>query len=124
MPFPKTNLSSYTYTLPEDKIAFNPVSQRENSKLLHYNNGGVIENRNFGDILEILTPTDTLFFNNAKVIPARIHVQKETGAFIEIFLLEPSNKDYSSLYTKENATWKCLVGWILTMNTQHNRVRS
>jgi len=109
MPFPITILSQYNYHLPESKIAFSPVSKRADSKLLQYNKGD-IRVKKFNSILESLKPEDTLYFNNAKVIPARIHVTKETGALIEIFLLEPSNKDYGSLYHRGSSRWKCLVG--------------
>ena len=109
MPFPKTNLSQYNYHLPESKIAFTPVSKRAQSKLLHYRSGQIKESK-FDKIIDSIGSQDVLYFNNAKVIPARIHVVKETGALIEIFLLEPTNKDYGSLYHKGRSKWKCLVG--------------
>lgn len=109
MAFPKTILSQYTYELPESKIAFNPAELRGGSKLLHYENGE-IHDLWFNEISNCLKTSDNLYFNNAKVIPARLFFTKPTGAKIEVFLLEPKNKDYSSLYNKNQVVWNCLVG--------------
>ena len=49
-------------------------------------------------------------YNNAKVIAARLLLKKDTGASIEVFLLEPKDKDYTTLYKEEKVVWKCLVG--------------
>ena len=53
-----------------------------------------------------------MVFNNTKVIQARIHFRKETGALIEIFLLEPVDPvDYELMFqTTHNCSWLCMVG--------------
>jgi S-adenosylmethionine:tRNA ribosyltransferase-isomerase len=53
-----------------------------------------------------------MVFNNTKVIQARMHFRKETGALIEVFLLEPAEPtDYELIFqTSERCSWYCLVG--------------
>ena len=81
-------IKDYTYTLPEDRIAKYPVSKRDESKLLIYNKGAVSHDV-FKNISQYLSAGSLLIYNNTKVIQARIHFHKETGALIEVFLLEP-----------------------------------
>ena len=81
-------IKDYTYQLPEERIAKYPVSKRDESKLLIYNKGGISHDV-FKNIAGYLTPGSLLIYNNTKVIQARIHFNKETGALIEVFLLEP-----------------------------------
>ena len=53
-----------------------------------------------------------MVFNNTKVIQARMHFRKETGALIEVFLLEPAEpSDYELMFqTTGRCSWYCLVG--------------
>ena len=53
-----------------------------------------------------------MVFNNTKVIQARMHFRKDTGALIEVFLLEPAcPSDYELMFqTSEKCSWYCLVG--------------
>ncbi len=104
------NIKDYTYNLPEDRIAKYPLQNRENSKLLYFKNGQ-IESSTFKNISCLLQKNDTLFFNNAKVIQARLLFKKATGAKIEIFCLKPYNPaDYNlSFQTKQECEWECLV---------------
>lgn len=82
------NITDYTYNLPEERIALHPLPERDQSKLLIYQNEN-INHSNFSKLSEFLPATSILFFNNTKVIPARLIFKKETGAEIEIFLLDP-----------------------------------
>lgn len=88
MHIPTIDLKEYEYTLPEEKIAKFPLSKRDASKLLHYQKG-VITHLQFSDIPELLSSNTLLVYNDTKVIPARLIFQRETGARIEIFLLQP-----------------------------------
>ncbi|MEN2281187.1 S-adenosylmethionine:tRNA ribosyltransferase-isomerase [Algoriphagus sp. SE2] len=88
MNIPKIDLKAYEYTLPEERIAKFPLEKRDSSKLLHYKNEQ-IEHFSFSDITKLLPSDCLLVYNNTKVIPARLIFQKETGAKIEIFLLQP-----------------------------------
>ena len=53
-----------------------------------------------------------MVFNNTKVIQARLHFRKETGALIEVFCLEPiSPNDYVlSFQQTKQCSWLCMVG--------------
>ena len=105
-------LADYSYDLPEFRIAKHPPKERGTSKLLIYNQGN-IEHHNFGDISQELPKDATLVFNDTKVIPARIIMHRETGARIEIFLLEPLRPSTSHeviMSTEKTCTWKCMIG--------------
>ena len=105
------NLNEYTYELPEEKIAKFPLKSRDSSKLLHYN--GEISHHHFRDVSQFLPANSTIFFNNTKVIPARLLFQKSTGASIEIFLLEPvlpSRVMSEAMTAKASVTWSCMIG--------------
>ena len=81
-------IDDYDYTLPEERIARYPVPGRDGSKLLVYRQGEVFH-RPFTDLPELLPADSLMVFNNTKVIQARLHFRKDTGALIEIFCLEP-----------------------------------
>lgn len=53
-----------------------------------------------------------MVFNNTKVIQARLHFRKETGALIEVFLLEPyMPADYEQMFqTTGHCSWLCMIG--------------
>ena len=104
-------IQDYDYPLPDERIAKYPVSKRDESKLLIYNKG-VISHDVFKNIAEHLTPGSLLVYNNTKVIQARMHFHKETGALIEVFLLEPyAPRDYEQIFqTRQECEWVCLVG--------------
>lgn len=106
------NLADYNYDLADEKIAKYPLAERDQSKLLHYQNGS-ISHKNFKDIVELIPEKSTLFFNNTKVIPARLIFNKATGAQIEIFLLKPvSPSEILSIVMeeRESVIWECMVG--------------
>lgn len=105
------NLADYTYELPEERIANFPLEKRDESKLLVFQNEQ-IAHHHFKEVVNFLTSDDTLFFNDTKVIPARLYFQKETGAIIEIFLLNPiSPAEVNLAMTAEKqCTWACAIG--------------
>lgn len=107
----KLPIADYTYTLPDERIANYPLQQRDQSKLLHYHKG-TITHHTFSEITDLLPPDSTLFFNDTKVIPARILFQKETGASIELFLLTPIAPALLqiAMQSTTNTTWKCAIG--------------
>src|SRR5882672_4704901 len=81
-------INDFTYELPEERIALHPLPERDQSKLLVYQKEN-IHHSNFSKLSEFLPSDSILFFNNTKVIPARLFFKKETGAEIEVFLLDP-----------------------------------
>lgn len=104
-------IKDYNYDLPEDKIAKYPLAERDSSKLLVYRNSRP-EDKYFSDIADFLPDDGLMIFNNTKVIQARMHFRKSTGAQIEIFCLDPySPHDYSLIFqTTQKCAWYCLVG--------------
>lgn len=104
-------ISDYRYDLPEERIAKYPVTVRDESKLLYYH-GGEISESGFRKLPELLPAGSLMVFNNTKVIQARLHFRKETGALIEIFCLEPHlPNDYQLVFDqRERCQWVCLVG--------------
>ena len=112
MHIPAIDLSDYEYTLPEEKIAKFPLAKRDSSKLLHYKDGQ-ISHLNFSNLPELL-PSDTLLvYNDTKVIPARLIFQRETGARIEIFLLQPiapTTVIPEIMLAKHPVIWETMIG--------------
>jgi S-adenosylmethionine:tRNA ribosyltransferase-isomerase len=106
------NLDEYNYELPDERVAKYPLQQRDASKLLVYK-GGNIEHLSFAQLPDLLPANSFLFFNNTKVIPARLHFRKATGALIEVFLLHPvlpSRITSITMAAQGKATFECLVG--------------
>ena len=105
------HISDYNYPLPDDRIAKFPISRRDHSKLLVYRHGEVSEDV-FYNLPRYLPKDALMVFNNTKVIQARLHFRKATGALIEIFLLEPAEPaDYEQMFqTTGRCSWYCLVG--------------
>jgi S-adenosylmethionine:tRNA ribosyltransferase-isomerase len=102
----------FTYDLPEDRIALFPATQRDQSKLLVYDQG-VISHRKFRDVVDLILPKTLLVFNDSKVIPARLRFKNETGATIEVFLLNPADKQVSAhdmLQRSSPVQWLCTIG--------------
>lgn len=108
---PDINIKEYDYTLDNERIAKYPLSERDASKLLVYSDGKVDERR-FRDIAHLLPEDSMMVFNDTKVVPARLHFQRETGAHIEIFCLEPILPvEYAGMFTvTDKCRWKCIVG--------------
>ena len=105
-------IENYTYSLPVDKIALYPLSDRDASRLLVYNNGQISESI-YKNIHQYIPEKSLLVFNDTKVINARIIFTKTTGGTIEVFLLEPWKADYTkSLSATTTTQWKCFVGGI------------
>ena len=105
------HISNYNYELPDERIAKFPKEERDHSKLLIYDKGQVGEDI-FYNLPEHLPQGALMVFNNTKVIQARLHFRKDTGALIEIFLLEPAQPaDYEQMFQQsECCSWLCLVG--------------
>ena len=79
--------SDFTFELPEELIAQQPVAERTASRLLVLDGEtGLYQDRLFTDLLDYLKPDDVLVFNNTEVIPARLHGKKSTGGKIEVLV--------------------------------------
>ena len=105
------HISEYNYPLPDERIAKFPLAVRDQSKLLVYRHGEVSEDV-FTSLPDYLPKGSLMVFNNTKVIQARLHFRKETGALIEVFCLEPIQpNDYVLNFQQtEHAAWLCMIG--------------
>lgn len=112
MDYKQTSIADYTYALPDDRIAYHPLEQRDASKLLVYTNNSIVDSR-YCSIADHLPAPALMVFNNTRVVEARLLFQKSTGASIEIFCLEPHSqyRDITSAM-KQTASvhWMCLIG--------------
>ncbi|MBQ6879247.1 MAG: S-adenosylmethionine:tRNA ribosyltransferase-isomerase [Bacteroidales bacterium] len=108
---PEIRIEDYNYDLPDDRIAKYPLSSRDSSKLLVYKDGTPSEHT-FRSISQVLPSGALMIFNDTKVVPARLHFQRSTGAHIEIFCLEPvMPEEYVSMFAAvDRCRWKCIVG--------------
>lgn len=108
---PEIKITDYTYSLPNERIAKFPLERRDASKLLSFHNG-IINDHIFTNLPELLPQDAMMVFNETKVVPARLHFQRHSGAHIEIFCLEPYlPKDYvMNFAAKGSCKWKCIVG--------------
>lgn len=108
---PEIHIEDYNYNLPDEKIAKYPLECRDGSKLLKYQNAAVEEYK-FTDLPSLLPEGALMVFNDTKVVPARLHFQRTTGAHIEIFCLEPVRpNEYVTMFAETSSCrWKCIVG--------------
>lgn len=91
----------FDYILPPSLVAQTPRTRRDQSRLLVVDRASHrFEHHTFAELPGFLRPGDTLFRNNAAVLPARLHAQRPTGGYVECFLLRPA---------EDHNTWRCLV---------------
>ena len=108
---PDIRIEDYNYPLPNERIAKYPLKERDGSKLLVYKSGVPVE-EGFRDISKHIPENSIMVFNDTKVVPARLHFQRESGAHIEIFCLEPIQpEEYVTMFAvTDRCRWKCIVG--------------
>ena len=106
--------SDFKYHLPSELIAQKPLPKRSASRLLQLNKQtGSITDARFTEFIDMLQPQDLLVFNDTKVIPARLLFQKDTGAAIELFLLNPilpSPLVSLSMEARGSSQWHVVIG--------------
>ena len=108
---PEIHIEDYNYGLDDARIAKYPLPERDASKLLHYRDG-IVDEYVFRDLPSLLPSDCLMVFNDTKVVPARLHFQRESGAHIEIFCLEPvSPVEYNTAFAATHTcSWKCVIG--------------
>ena len=85
------SLNDYSYALPDELIAQQPIEQRDRSNLMHLNRQtGALSHHRFNELDALLDPGDVLVVNNTAVIPARLEGRKETGGRIEVLITDYS----------------------------------
>lgn len=104
-------ISDFTYTLPDEKIAKYPLPERDSSRLLIYKDSQIAGSE-FSLLPEHLPENSLLIFNNTRVIHARLHFRKVSGAIIEIFCLSPYEpEDYViNFQQRGECSWTCMIG--------------
>lgn len=104
-------IKNFNYELPDERIAKFPLPDRDGSQLLVYRQGA-ISHDTFTALPSYLPKGALMVFNNTRVIQARLHFRKETGALIEVFCLEPLQPaDYALMFQQtRQCSWLCLVG--------------
>ena len=84
------SIQSYTYHLPEERIAQHPLNERDASKLLVYRDGQITDSQ-FSSVAEFLNSGSLIVFNTTRVVRARLLLKRATGAQIEIFCTDASD---------------------------------
>ena len=104
-------IEDFDYPLPDTRIAKYPVEPRDASKLLLYRRGNIAEDH-FRNVADYLPAGELVVFNNTRVIYARLHFHRATGAHVEIFCLEPlAPADYQLSFAQGGSVeWACLIG--------------
>ena len=105
------SISDFNYPLPDERIAKYPLAERDQSKLLVYNNGDISEDV-FRNLAAHLDSDSVIVTNNTKVIRARMEFFKDSGARVEVFCLEPHEPaEYSTMFSQTGScVWLCYVG--------------
>ena len=108
----KLSINDFTYSLPEDRIAKYPLTERDSSRLLIYKDGNIEEDI-YKNLSDHIPENSLLVFNDTKVVEARLLFQKPSGGMIEIFCLEP-HEQYTDITTgmmqQGKVLWQCLIG--------------
>ncbi|MFT3901802.1 MAG: S-adenosylmethionine:tRNA ribosyltransferase-isomerase [Niabella sp.] len=106
------SIADFLYDLPEERIAYHPLQERDMSQLLVYRQGQISKDI-YKNLVQYIPANAFMVFNNTRVVEARLIFQKSTGASIEIFCLNP-HEEYRDITTAMQQTarvrWCCLVG--------------
>ncbi len=104
------DIKDFTYTLPRELIAQNPLENRASSRLMFLGReSGEIRHGQFQDIKACLQKGDCLVINDTKVIPARLFgIREDSGAKIELLLLKRLSEDVWESLVKPGK--KCRTG--------------
>jgi len=87
---------AYHYELPREAIARTPAEPRSSARLLVALDEEV-RHRHVWDLPELLQPGDLVVVNDSRVIPARLHAHRSTGAQVEILLLGARDEGFEAL---------------------------
>jgi len=95
------SLEDFDFDLPPDQIADAALEVRSASRMLSVDRTKLeFRDSNFVDFPAALRSGDVLVLNNTKVFPARLFGQTETGATVEIFLIEEVGSETWSALAK------------------------
>ena len=106
------SLSDFDFDLPQSLIAQHPLAERSASRLLLLN-GATPVDRNFADIVTLLTPGDLLVFNDTRVLKARFFGHKHSGGKVEV--LVERVLDTRTVHAQVRSSKSPLAGSVLTL---------
>lgn len=106
------HIENFDYPLPDEKIALHPLAQRDACKMIVHHRDGKIEHKIFSSLPDYIAPGTLLLCNETKVINARMEFFRQSGARIEVFVLEPVDpSDYVLSFAARNeCVWTCMIG--------------
>ncbi|MFH1664771.1 MAG: tRNA preQ1(34) S-adenosylmethionine ribosyltransferase-isomerase QueA [Candidatus Omnitrophota bacterium] len=91
-------LSEFYYDLPRELIAQEPLKKRDMARLMVLDRkAGTVAEKVFRDVVEYIRPGDCLVLNDTRVVPVRLMGRRKTGARVEIFVLNPAQKEFRAL---------------------------
>ena len=102
-------LSDFNYTLPPALIAQEALKERSASRLLQVDPNrepAQFFDKKFSAILELINENDLLIFNNTRVIPARLHGQKESGGKVEVMVERILDENHILAHVRANKSPK------------------
>ena len=105
-------ISEFTYSLPDEKIAKYPLQKRDYSKLCIYNKGDISQST-YKYLADFIPESSLLVFNNTRVVEARMHFYTENGAAIELFFLEAVDEKIDpsiAMQASPSIQIKCYIG--------------
>ena len=85
-------VSDYDFDLPDELIAQHPAEKRDQSRLL-VDAGDGHQDLLFHELVDKLPDDAVLILNDSKVLPSRLHVQKQSGGKVELLGLEQVEHD-------------------------------
>lgn len=85
-------LAEFDYELPPERIAAQPVTPRDASRLL-VAVGADVEHRHTRNLPDYIGAGDVIVVNDTKVLPARLRFTRPSGGAGEVLLLEPLGTD-------------------------------
>ena len=112
-------ISDFNYSLPDELIAQDPLSDRAGSRLLHLDRGAeAVRDAQFRDFPGLLRSDDLIVFNNTRVFPARLYGRRKGVKAQPLSAKNPATRDFlrgriEVLLTRQVSSepneWECLV---------------
>jgi len=105
------SILDFSYDLPEDRVAQQPLAERDASKLLVFRDGS-IEDRTFSELVDALPAGALLVLNDTRVVHARVAFERVTGAALECMVLTPESGRpiEQALQDRDHTRWWCFMG--------------
>ncbi|HRD51534.1 MAG TPA: S-adenosylmethionine:tRNA ribosyltransferase-isomerase [Flavobacteriales bacterium] len=104
-------IADFTYELPDERIAQQPLSERDASKLLVFSDG-LINDSIFSELPQVIPPGALLVLNDTRVVNARLIFHRATGGRIEVLCITPSDDQpvERAFASTGTCVWHCFIG--------------